>query len=133
MKIIGWIILSLFLFNGVLNFGFSGKCKRAVAIIYRVKTDIAVISYAIDSYKLENETLPTSLSELLGTYLNVLPADPWGVDYYYEIQSRKEVRVFTLGYDLEAGGTGLATDMSMKIDFSGLIEYIREPIFQCNT
>jgi general secretion pathway protein G len=42
-----------------------------------------------------------------GGYLNKLPKDPWGRDYYYQLdRSKGEARIFTLGRDGVTGGFG---------------------------
>lgn len=91
--------------------------------------DIRVLSSALDLYRLDNYTYPTtdqglealitrpgSLSEGAnwkeGGYVKRLPDDPWGKPYnYLQPGTHGEFDLFTLGADGTAGGSGADADI----------------------
>ena len=90
----------------------------------RIALDIRVIESALKFYRLDNYRYPTSsqgLEALIanhggqdnwsGPYLE-MPVDPWGQPYNYENPGRrgKEVDIYTLGVDNQAGGEGSNAD-----------------------
>lgn len=93
------------------------------------QTDIRAIGSALELYRLDNQTYPTTsqglaaLSErptsppeprnwVAGGYLNAVPQDPWGNDYLY--RSPGEAAGFdlvSLGSDGQPGGDGTGADI----------------------
>jgi len=99
------------------------------ARIARVKTDISNIEGALNIYKLENFNYPTTDQGLMalveeptgepeapnwqeGGYLPAMPQDPWGRDYLYlSPGENREIDVYSLGRDGQAGGEGEDADI----------------------
>jgi len=95
-------------------------------------TDIRAISSALEMYRLDNRTYPTTTQGIAalvdrpvsppsppnwhdGGYLDALPTDPWGNAYLYRIQDgRFELR--SLGADGKPGGDGVNADISNRAD-----------------
>lgn len=88
----------------------------------QAESDIESIDDALEHYALNNSGwYPDSLEVLVtpdvngATYLKAtkLPQDPWGRDYVYELQSsgRQMSKLYTLGRDGRAGGTGEDADV----------------------
>lgn len=93
------------------------------------RTDIQAIGSALELYRLDNQTYPTTSQGLAalatrptsppeprnwveGGYLKTLPEDPWGNAYLY--RSPGEVNGFdlvSLGSDGQPGGDGTAVDI----------------------
>lgn len=92
------------------------------ARIVKAKQDVLAIQNALDLYKLDNGSYPTTDQGLIAlvekpssnpipsnwkTYLKSVPKDPWGRDYLYlNPGEHGEVDVFTLGPTGQPGGTG---------------------------
>lgn len=97
------------------------------ARVVKAKQDVLSIQNALDLYKLDNGSYPTTdqgLSALVKKpssnpvpanwqlYLKTVPKDPWGRDYLYlNPGQHDEVDVFTHGADGEPGGTGINADI----------------------
>lgn len=93
------------------------------ARVVKAKQDVLAIQNALDLYKLDNGSYPTTDQGLLALvekptsnpvpldwkqYLKSLPKDPWGRDYLYlNPGEHSEIDVFTLGASGQAGGTGI--------------------------
>ncbi len=93
----------------------------------KAKQDVLIIQNALDLYKLDNGSYPTTDQGLLALvekpntsptpsnwkqYLKSLPKDPWGRDYLYlNPGQHREVDVFTLGAAGQAGGTGINAEI----------------------
>jgi len=93
------------------------------------KTDIRSISGALEMYRLDNRTYPTSAQGLealvekplsppqpsnwsAGGYLSDVPADPWGRPYSYRADRSGAFELVSLGADGRTGGTGVDADLS---------------------
>lgn len=94
------------------------------------QNDIRAIASALEIYRLDNQTYPSTAQGLAALtaparqppvpkfwpeqgYLNVLPTDPWGNAYLY--QSPGDVlpyELVSLGADGTPGGEGTAADIS---------------------
>lgn len=94
------------------------------------ETDIRSIAAALEMYRLDNRTYPTSEQGLAALvqrptnapvpqnwasdgYLTSTPADPWGTAYIY--RSPGEAGAFdliSLGADAQAGGSGVNADIA---------------------
>lgn len=92
-------------------------------------SDIIAIENALDMYKLDNSTYPTTdqgLEALVskpssspeprkyrdGGYIKRLPKDAWGYDYQYLSPGDKgSIDIFTLGADNQEGGEGANQDI----------------------
>ena len=94
------------------------------------KTDLRTIAGALEIYRLDNRTYPSTAQGLQalverptvppepvnwasGGYLSVMPQDPWGAAYVY--RSPGETGAFdliTLGADGQPGGDGVNTDIT---------------------
>jgi general secretion pathway protein G len=105
----------------------SGDKARAV----RAKADISTIEGALDIYKLQNGSYPTTAQGLqalvsapaganassyqAGGYLKgkSVPVDPWGKPYLYASPGQHgEADVWTLGRDGKEGGEGADADIA---------------------
>ena len=93
-------------------------------------TDIRSIASALEMYRLDNRTYPTTTQGLAalvdrpvsppvppnwhrGGYLSQVPTDPWGNAYVYRAQDgRFELR--SLGADGRTGGEGVDADISNR-------------------
>ncbi len=100
---------------------------KAAAV--RAKADLAAISTALNLYKLDNFTFPSTdqgLQALLtkpggepeaanwktGGYMDRIPKDPWQRDYIYLSPGQHgEFDVYSLGRDGQPGGDGPAADI----------------------
>lgn len=99
------------------------------ARVARVKSDLAVLSEAIQLYRLDNLTYPTTeqgLQALVtkpvtepeaqnwadGGYIQALPNDPWGKEYQYLSPGvHGDFDIFTFGADGVTGGDGVNADV----------------------
>ncbi len=99
------------------------------ARIVKVKQDLRVLEGALNLYKLDNFTYPSTdqgLEALVkkpvgqpeaknwkkNGYIKKLPKDPWGNDYLYlSPGSHGEFDLFSYGSDGRKGGTGSAADI----------------------
>jgi general secretion pathway protein G len=93
----------------------------------KAKQDVLIIQNALDLYKLDNGSYPSTDQGLLALvekpdtnptpnnwkqYLKSLPKDPWGRDYLYlNPGQHREVDVFTLGAQGQPGGTGINAEI----------------------
>ncbi|CEK10849.1 GspG family T2SS major pseudopilin variant LspG [Legionella hackeliae] len=97
------------------------------ARVVKAKQDVLAIQNALDLYKLDNGSYPSTDQGLVSLvekpttnpiprdwkqYLQSLPKDPWGRDYLYlNPGEHGEVDVFTLGADGQPGGTGINAEI----------------------
>ncbi|MAD47959.1 MAG: type II secretion system protein GspG [Gammaproteobacteria bacterium] len=100
------------------------------ANLEKIKADIAQTGKALEIYKFNEQTYPTtsqSLDALVRPhsdlknpflypedgYINSIPLDPWGREYIYENPPRKGKKydLYTLGADGMEGGSGEDTDI----------------------
>ena len=97
-------------------------------MVKKVHADLALLEQAIDMYKVDNFSFPTTdegLEALVnkpagktlknyteGGYIKRLPADPWGNPYQYLSPGKHgKYDVFSLGADGQLGGEGQAQDI----------------------
>lgn len=99
------------------------------AMVEKVRADVALIEQAIEMYRLDNLSYPTTdqgLEALIKRpgglarperyradgYVKRLPADPWGNPYQYVIPGeRSAFDVYSLGANGRIGGEGLDADI----------------------
>lgn len=90
----------------------SSKIKTA-------QTQMKMLSTAIDAYRLDVGSYPTSLDLLIksddsnwdGPYLpKAVPKDPWGQEYNYSVDG-SNYKLFSYGSDKKAGGDGEGKDI----------------------
>ena len=99
------------------------------AMVDKARTDIATLEQAIEMYRLDNLSYPSTeqgLEALISTpagldrperyrtggYIKRLPADPWGNDYLYLYPGeRSAFDVFSQGADGRPGGEGQNADL----------------------
>lgn len=99
------------------------------AMVEKARADIAILEQAVDMYKLDNFSHPTTdqgLEALVNKpssgpvpkrynaegYIKRLPNDPWGNPYQYlQPGDHGTVDIYSLGADGELGGEGLAADI----------------------
>mmetsp|Transcript_6281 Transcript_6281/g.3523 ORF Transcript_6281/g.3523 Transcript_6281/m.3523 type:complete len:172 (+) Transcript_6281:50-565(+) len=85
------------------------------ARIIKAKQDIRSIEAALNLYKLDNYKYPLTedgLIVLVEEYLDRLPKDPWGENYFYlNPGERGTIDIYTLGADGADGGTGIDADI----------------------
>jgi general secretion pathway protein G len=104
--------------------------KAADARVAAAKSDLAAIGQALDMYKLDNSTYPTTdqglealVSKPSGSpeprnwnpngYLKKLPEDPWRRQYLYISPAQGAAyEIRTLGADGREGGEGEDQDLS---------------------
>ncbi len=115
------LIIGLFATFIVVNVG--GKPHEAR--IAKVKSDIAVLSQALETYKLHNfhypstdQGLPALVSQpdgeenWKGSYIDKLQDDPWKNDYQYLSPGEHgKYDIFSYGADGEPGGEEQDTDL----------------------
>ncbi len=98
------------------------------ARISKVKNDIQVLESALELYRLDNFSYPTTEQGLqalvtrpdsslknwkTGGYVKKLRKDPWGHDYHYARPGRdkSEYEIFSYGADNAEGGEGRDADI----------------------
>jgi general secretion pathway protein G len=99
------------------------------AMVGKAKADVALLEQAMEMYKLNNLTYPTSgdgLQALLTPpssltqpgryqpdgYIKKLPNDPWGKPYLYANPGRRgPIDIYSLGADGAEGGEGDNADI----------------------
>ena len=99
------------------------------ARITKAKQDIRAIESALNLYRLDNYTYPTTdqgIEALItapsdlassgnykqGGYIRKLPTDPWGSPYLYLSPGEHgELDIYSLGADAAPGGSGVAADI----------------------
>jgi len=98
------------------------------ARITAARQDIRGIESALDMYRLDNYSYPTTQQGIealvtqpadpsirnwrLGGYLKKLPNDPWGNPYQYLYPgTQSEVDVWSMGADGQTGGEGVTADI----------------------
>jgi general secretion pathway protein G len=95
----------------------------------KARADVAVLEQALETYRLENLTFPTTSQGLPaltaapqglarpdryreGGYVRRLPQDPWGNPYQYAYPGeRSRFDVYSLGADGRKGGEGEDADI----------------------
>ena len=101
------------------------------ARVKTAKSQIQVLSLALDAYRLDNDTLPTTAQGLealrtipvsdppsnwKGPYLRqMVPMDPWGRPYVYVspgVANPNSYDLYTLGKDGKIGGEGESADIT---------------------
>ena len=107
-------------------FGNIGEARRGAA-----KSQIQILSLALDAYRLDNDSFPTTQQGLdalrsvpsadpppnwKGPYLRQLvPLDPWGRPYVYVspgLSNPNAYDLYTLGKDGKPGGDGEDSDVT---------------------
>jgi len=100
------------------------------ARVAKAKQDIRALESALDIYRLDNFSYPSTdegLEALVqkpasapnwkeGGYVKKLNKDPWGHDYQYIAPSSSagNVQIFSLGADGAQGGDGINADISSE-------------------
>jgi general secretion pathway protein G len=100
-------------------FGRVGQAR-----VQKATSDFRSIETALKIYRLDNYRYPGKLQDLVrkpgsgaqnwksGGYLDRLPKDPWGNDYYYRYPGQNGAfDIYTLGADNRAGGSGEEADI----------------------
>ena len=98
------------------------------AYLEKIRADITQVSKALELYRFNEMTYPSSDQGLNALtepheiknpflypengYISTLPTDPWGREYIYEYPATKSSSydLYTLGADGVEGGTGENTD-----------------------
>lgn len=93
------------------------------------KSDLQAIAGALEIYRLDNRTYPSTAQGLealvvrptlppeplnwaAGGYLGAMPKDPWGSDYIYRYPgSAGQFDLISLGADGQPGGSGVNADI----------------------
>ena len=120
------VIIGLLATIVALNVLPSGDTAR----VQKAKADIATIEDALELYRLQNLSYPTTSQGLAalrtapagladpsryqaGGYLKRLPDDPWGKPYLYASPgSHGAADVWTFGADGKEGGEGIDADLA---------------------
>ncbi len=120
------VIIGLLATIVALNVLPSGDTAR----VQKAKADIATIEDALELYKLQNISYPTTSQGLTalstapagladpsryqaGGYLKRLPDDPWGRPYLYASPGQHgQADVWSLGADGKEGGEGIDADIT---------------------
>lgn len=104
--------------------------EAGAARVKTAKAEMSNISQALDMYKLDNFTYPSTAQGLealvskpsgspepknykANGYMKKLPIDPWGNPYIYS-SKQGQFEIISLGSDGEEGGSDDATDISSK-------------------
>jgi general secretion pathway protein G len=123
------VIIVLGLLAGIVAPQISGRLSEAKSTT--AKTQIELLSVALDGYRLDNGSYPTSEQGLAalrerptrapvpanwrGPYLRkAVPLDPWGRPYIYRAPGERNPGAFdleSLGRDGKAGGEGEDADL----------------------
>ncbi|MDH5484897.1 MAG: type II secretion system major pseudopilin GspG [Gammaproteobacteria bacterium] len=121
------VVVIIGLLAGMIAPKFFGKTDQAR--ITKAKSDISALESALDLYKLDNYSYPTTdqgLEALVskpssdpapanwqqGGYVKKLSKDPWQRDYLYLSPGEHgEVDIYTLGADGVEGGEGANADI----------------------
>ncbi len=91
------------------------------AKVETTKTNLKVLKGAVQSYYMDNNEYPASLSELLGknskngkSYLDdrSLPKDGWGQDFIYTVGGDMNFDIVSYGADKTQGGEDFNEDLS---------------------
>jgi general secretion pathway protein G len=100
------------------------------AMVGKAKADISLLEQALEMYRLNNLTYPSTADGLQalvtapssltqpqryqpGGYIKKLPSDPWGRPYQYANPGRRgAIDIYTLGADGIEGGEGENADIS---------------------
>jgi general secretion pathway protein G len=81
----------------------------------RAQMEISKLSSALEMYRIDNDTYPSTdqgLAALSDVYLATTPKDPWGRDYYYRSPGYSgDFDLYTLGRDRLPGGEGESSDI----------------------
>jgi general secretion pathway protein G len=103
--------------------------KPGEARVARAQVDVRALSTALNLYRLDNFSYPSTEQGLValvqkpggapearnwkqGGYIERLPKDPWGRDYLYlSPGQRGEFDVYSLGLDGQPGGEGENADI----------------------
>ena len=85
--------------------------KAEEAKVAQAVHDINQISSAIKMFYLKKSRLPESLEEIADDFEKGVPKDPWETPYIYEVKSRTEFEIISLGRDGEEGGEGPDQDI----------------------
>jgi general secretion pathway protein G len=105
--------------------------EAGAARVKTAKAEMANISQALDMYRLDNFSYPSTsqgiealVSKPSGTpepknykangYMKKLPTDPWGNAYQYFSKKSNEFEIISFGADGEEGGEDDAADISSK-------------------
>jgi general secretion pathway protein G len=124
-------IMVVLVIIGVMTAAVAGKFfgKAEGARITQVRADFRTIGSQLKLYRLDNYRYPTAeqgLQALLekpstdpvprqwqsGGYLDRLPLDPWGNQYFYNAPGEKEdYEIYTYGADGLVGGAGADKDL----------------------
>ena len=104
------------------------------ARVVKAQQDLRAIAAALDLYKLDNFSYPTTdqgLEALVERppglpagarwreegYLSAVPRDPWGAPYRYLSPGRRgPLDLYSLGADGAVGGAGFAADLTLGSD-----------------
>lgn len=96
------------------------------ARVTKAQSDIRALESALNLYKLDNHSYPTTdqgLEALIqrpentpgwkeGGYMDRLPKDPWGQPYQYlNPGTHGTIDIFSLGRDMQPGGEGIDADI----------------------
>ena len=88
------------------------------AAVTKARADIATLEQAVEMYRLDHMTYPTSQQGLQalvsGNYIRRLPDDPWGNAYQYSAPGPegRPFRIASLGADGREGGDGENEDIA---------------------
>lgn len=103
--------------------GRFGKAQRQTA-----KSQILLLRDAVDTYYLDMSEYPERFEDLIrdpgndrwdGPYLRdgMLPKDPWGEEYQYELAAGDwDFNITSTGADRAPGGSGRGADISLHTD-----------------
>jgi hypothetical protein len=84
---------------------------RQKARTHKCHAQMSMIKYAIDTYQVENDSLPPDLDSLTPEYIRIPPTDPWGNEFIYQKTPG--------GYELiSLGGDGIENENDIVIEYS---------------
>ncbi|MDK1286413.1 type II secretion system protein GspG [Pseudoalteromonas umbrosa] len=131
-------VLLIGFFISIFWFSFSiiypGRCAYHTSAVYKTSLDITILSEAIKLYRLENNSLPKSLQDLVPKFASEIPIDIWDQDYIYE-STYNGYKISSLGSDTVKGGIGASADLHSDMteeEFEKIIDSIKRPVWSCN-
>ncbi len=94
--------------------------KPEQAQMTKIQSDIDTFGAALDFYKLDTFSYPTTeegLAVLVPKHIKRMKQDPWKRDYLYASPGRNggDYEIYTLGRDGLEGGEGIDSDISSSI------------------
>jgi type II secretion system protein G len=120
------LAMACLLLGGLMAFLFHGPTSPQQAV-NGTESSLSLLGQALSAYKTDCGQFPPQENWVQalstknhcqgehGPYLQVIPKDAWGRDFYYHPQTAG-VEVGSFGEDGQAGGSGAASDIKIWVD-----------------